>query len=202
MLRLSRQESQHQTRQRLIDAAEKEIIRIGIYEASIRRICEAAGYTLGAFYSNFADKDELLLEVLRAQTKREFSSLEEMVARTATSNEKTFLKKTAEWLRNLQKNKILTDLSLEFEVYAKHNSDFKKRYGKHKMEWTVHLAKTLETVFAGQRLTPQIPLMQMAAGLYALWAGFAIEGNVPGLEPADKVITVFIEALLESSKAA
>ena len=64
MQRLTRQESRQQTRHALINAAEQELLRVGIYEASIRRICVTAGYTLGAFYSNFGNKDELLMEVL------------------------------------------------------------------------------------------------------------------------------------------
>ena len=75
MTRLSRQESQQLTRQRLIEAAEKEIIRLGIYEASIRQICETAGYSLGAFYSNFNNKDELLLEVVELHSKHEFEKI-------------------------------------------------------------------------------------------------------------------------------
>lgn len=64
--RLSRSESQAQTRVRLAKAARHEFARRGVAAASIDRISESAGYSRGAFYSNFADKHELLLE-LQAQ---------------------------------------------------------------------------------------------------------------------------------------
>ncbi|MDP3905981.1 TetR/AcrR family transcriptional regulator [Novosphingobium sp.] len=64
--RLSRSESQAQTRGRLTQAARHEFARRGVAAASIDRISERAGYSRGAFYSNFADKHELLLE-LQAQ---------------------------------------------------------------------------------------------------------------------------------------
>ncbi|GHA05145.1 TetR/AcrR family transcriptional regulator [Novosphingobium arvoryzae] len=64
--RLSRSESQAQTRIRLAQAARHEFARRGVAAASIDRISESAGYSRGAFYSNFADKHELLLE-LQAQ---------------------------------------------------------------------------------------------------------------------------------------
>jgi AcrR family transcriptional regulator len=203
MARLSRQESQQVTRLRLIETAEKEIIRVGIYEASIRHICDVAGYTLGAFYSNFKSKDELLLEVLELQTEREFEILRNVVTLAASLDEKEILKKIAGWLRQLQKNKILSGtLSLEFEVYANHNSSFKVQYNKNKNQWDAELAKALEALFTGQHLTPKISFMQMAVGLSSLWDGFAMKGTVPGIDSVDKIILLFLESLLKSSKVA
>ncbi|MBV8548479.1 MAG: TetR family transcriptional regulator, partial [Alphaproteobacteria bacterium] len=51
---LTREDLQKQTRKRLLLAAQKEIVKKGVSEASIRDIAKAAGYTMGAFYSNFA----------------------------------------------------------------------------------------------------------------------------------------------------
>jgi len=200
MTRLSRQESQQLTRQRLIEAAEKEIIRLGIYEASIRQICETAGYSLGAFYSNFSNKDELLLEVVELHSKHEFGNLKDIVETSASLDEKIILKKIAEWLHKLQANKILFSLTLEFEVYAKRNSEFKDQYNENKKRWHLELAQALEALFSGQHMTPHIPPMQMAVGLFALWSGFAIEGSIPGVESAEKIIPIFLEAFLSSSK--
>ena len=41
----------------------------GIIGASVEEICEAAGFTRGAFYSNFADKDALVLALIRASIR-------------------------------------------------------------------------------------------------------------------------------------
>lgn len=62
--RLSRRESQEQTRANLIEAAEQVFIRSGFEGASVEHIAETAGYSRGAFYSNFADKEALFLAVL------------------------------------------------------------------------------------------------------------------------------------------
>ncbi|WP_051967622.1 TetR/AcrR family transcriptional regulator [Kitasatospora mediocidica] len=48
-----------QTRARLLDAAFDVFAAVGFGQASIEGICEAAGYTRGAFYSNFTGLDEL-----------------------------------------------------------------------------------------------------------------------------------------------
>ena len=202
MSRLSRAESQQLTRQRLIEAAEAEIIRVGIYEASIRRICDAAGYTLGAFYSNFKDKDELLLEVVELHTMRAFDVMKKVVTKIMASHKEEVLKHISKFLHELKKNAFLFGLSLEFEVYASHSEFFRKQYSKTKRKWHIELEKSLETLFAGQRLKPTIPLSQMAIGIAALWSGFVVEGSVSKTAHVDKVITSFIKALLESAESA
>ncbi len=54
------------TRARLQDAAFTVFAARGFGSASIEEVCEAAGFTRGAFYSNFASLDELFL-ALHAQ---------------------------------------------------------------------------------------------------------------------------------------
>ncbi|MEU2717738.1 TetR/AcrR family transcriptional regulator [Streptomyces sp. NPDC007205] len=48
-----------QTRARLLDAAFQVFAAKGFGRASIEEICEAAGFSRGAFYSNFTTPDEL-----------------------------------------------------------------------------------------------------------------------------------------------
>ncbi|MCB0883814.1 MAG: TetR/AcrR family transcriptional regulator [Propionibacteriaceae bacterium] len=58
-----------QTQDRLMDAATALFAEKGVLAASVEEICERAGFTRGAFYSNFESKDELLLALV--QRKRE-----------------------------------------------------------------------------------------------------------------------------------
>ncbi|WP_137843075.1 TetR/AcrR family transcriptional regulator [Microbacterium sp. 2FI] len=51
------------TRQKLLDAAALVFAEVGLDAASVEAICERAGFTRGAFYSNFETKDELFLEL-------------------------------------------------------------------------------------------------------------------------------------------
>jgi AcrR family transcriptional regulator len=63
--RLTREQSKDQTRERLLDAAQTMFMKKGFVAASVEDIAAAAGYTRGAFYSNFRSKSELLIELLR-----------------------------------------------------------------------------------------------------------------------------------------
>lgn len=53
-----------QTRARLLDAAHEIFGEVGMHAASVEMICERAGFTRGAFYSNFDSKDELFFALI------------------------------------------------------------------------------------------------------------------------------------------
>ena len=58
------------TRQRLVDAAITEFAARGIDATSVEQLCEAAGFTRGAFYSNFDSWDDLYLGVMGRESER------------------------------------------------------------------------------------------------------------------------------------
>ncbi|CAN5863857.1 TetR family transcriptional regulator [soil metagenome] len=62
--RLTRAESKELTRQRLLDAAAQTFARKGYAAASVDQVAEAAGFSVGAVYSNFANKDELFAALM------------------------------------------------------------------------------------------------------------------------------------------
>jgi AcrR family transcriptional regulator len=59
--RRTREQQRAETRDRLLEAAAEVIAARGLDGASIDEITERAGYTRGAFYSNFSGKPELLV---------------------------------------------------------------------------------------------------------------------------------------------
>ena len=52
----------------------------GVIGASVEEICEAAGFTRGAFYSNFADKDALVLALIEAGVQAQYTAAEHALA--------------------------------------------------------------------------------------------------------------------------
>jgi AcrR family transcriptional regulator len=59
-----------ETRRRLLDAALEVFAKKGFNGARIEDVCAAAGYTRGAFYSNFTTKDELFFALFDAHAAR------------------------------------------------------------------------------------------------------------------------------------
>jgi AcrR family transcriptional regulator len=63
--RLTREESRDLTRQRLLEAGAIIIAKKGLSGASVEDIAAHAGYTRGAFHSNFRSKADLFIELLK-----------------------------------------------------------------------------------------------------------------------------------------
>ena len=64
MARLTRAESQARTREQLLETAKELFLRDGYSVTSLEKVADEAGYSKGAVYSNFRNKDELCLAVL------------------------------------------------------------------------------------------------------------------------------------------
>jgi AcrR family transcriptional regulator len=70
-----RDERKRRTRADLLETARRVFEERGFHAASLEEIAEAAGYTKGAIYSNFAGKDELFLAVLIEHIERRAQAL-------------------------------------------------------------------------------------------------------------------------------
>ncbi|MET9493489.1 TetR/AcrR family transcriptional regulator [Streptomyces sp. NPDC006552] len=58
------------TRQRLLDAALGVFAEVGFGRSTVEQVCERAGFTRGAFYSNFSSLDELFLALWEERSAR------------------------------------------------------------------------------------------------------------------------------------
>jgi AcrR family transcriptional regulator len=70
MSRVRTRPTRDDTRDKLFEAAARVFEDQGIGDASIEAIALAAGFTRGAFYSNFASKDELIIAMLEAHVEQ------------------------------------------------------------------------------------------------------------------------------------
>lgn len=66
------------TRQRLLDAAREVFASEGFGRSTVEQVCDAAGFTRGAFYSNFTSLDELFLEMWAQESARLLGRLEDV----------------------------------------------------------------------------------------------------------------------------
>src|ERR1700759_3887395 len=65
--RLTREESQAQTRAALIAVGRSHFLRYGLGGAVAEKIAEDAGYSRGALYSKFDGKEDLFVAVIQAE---------------------------------------------------------------------------------------------------------------------------------------
>lgn len=119
MARLTRSESQARTRQQLVTTAQEMFLADGYASTSLDKVAEAAGYSKGAVYSNFRNKDELCLAVLDAihetQARRMAAALES--ARTMDQ----LLDGVLNWAEENVGEQAWTALEVEFATNVRHN---------------------------------------------------------------------------------
>src|ERR1700759_2576702 len=81
MSRVRTRPTRDDTCEKLFDAAARMFEEQGISGASIEAIAAAAGFTRGAFYSNFKSKDELIIAMLEDHVEQSIRRMHELLAR-------------------------------------------------------------------------------------------------------------------------
>lgn len=124
--RLSREESQRRTRARLIQVGREHFLEHGLGGAVAERIAEAAGYSRGALYSNFADKEDLFIAVMQEEHER-YCALYNKIFRENLSSERMLKQLRATYIDMLV-NPEWVILWAELQSEAVRNDRVKERY--------------------------------------------------------------------------
>lgn len=115
------------TRQHLLDAAAIVFARDGFRGASIDEVAATAGFTKGAVYSNFKNKDDLFLELLDDRLARQFALVETILEDEPTMDPADQMSRMADFVWRTTNNDEWTLLYLEFLVYAARNPEAKAK---------------------------------------------------------------------------
>lgn len=105
------------TRKKLISAAARIFARDGFEAARLEEIAVAAGYTRGALYANFKDKEDLFFALLEDWIGERVSELDELLRNQAPTPEEK-LRTVRGYYAQCAKDRRLVLLSLEFTLYA------------------------------------------------------------------------------------
>ena len=127
-MRLTRDESRERTRERLIEAARLAVARNGYAGTSIGDIAESAGFTKGAFFSNFESKEALLLELLRRHKADELEQLRGVINEARADG--TMATALARYIDGLAGNHEWTLLDVELQLHAGRTPSFATRYAE------------------------------------------------------------------------
>lgn len=124
--RLTHEESKSQTRTRLIAAGREHFLRYGFSKSTAEKISKRAGYTRGALYSNFGDKEGLFLAVIREILYESLNAFEKLA--DENSGEKLL-----EALRQGNVSLLSSPdykLRLEFQLEALRNETLRTHYAE------------------------------------------------------------------------
>jgi AcrR family transcriptional regulator len=191
--RLTREQSKDQTRQRLLDAAQTIFIKKGFVAASVEDIAEAAGYTRGAFYSNFGSKNELFLELLRRDHETTQAGLQAIFENAASRDEMEA--RVQRYYSNLHRENKCFLLWVEAKLLAARDGRFRLRFNAFMHEKLEQLSAYIHE-FSTRVGTPLLlPAQTLALGLMGLCDGvqffYTVDPqNVPA-EMAEEILAGF-----------
>jgi AcrR family transcriptional regulator len=199
--RLTREQTQQLTRKHLLAAARREIIRQGFSAASVRDIAKAAGYTQGAFYSNFSSKDAILLELLREHMQQEIEQLGTILQASYATPDSTF-SKLESWAASLNSDVDWSMLAMELQLNANRSRSFAREFKKTQETHRAELGKIVGQFFAMLGRKPPLAPDEIAAGFIALAQGLALQQEKNSEAPAGRLIMTFARALIVSADKA
>jgi AcrR family transcriptional regulator len=124
MPRLTRAESQARTRAHLVATAKEMFLAEGYSVTSLEKVADAAGYSKGAVYSNFRNKDELCLAVLDDIHTEKAIKIAEAITGANTIDER--LSAFQKWAEENIGNVGWTALEVEFAISARRDDVVRK----------------------------------------------------------------------------
>jgi AcrR family transcriptional regulator len=170
--RQTRRESQDATRERLIKAAEEVIVRAGFEAASVERITEAAGFSRGAFYSNFRTKDELFVAVLNKIRREIAGKLEEIFRRE--DNPARRLQQARQWYVRQKLSRKWVVLETEFTLRALRNRSARRGLAELQRQDMDNYSALVASHFSDSGLTMASPPEVVALSLLATAKGLSV----------------------------
>jgi AcrR family transcriptional regulator len=131
--RQTQAERREDTRDQVLAAAARVFARNGFHATSLESVAEDAGFSRGAVYYNFADKEELFLELLDRRCAERAQDLREVFAETdgdvaATSRQAQLAAQHA--LDAMTGDPEWRALYLEFLAHAARDPAFRRRLAR------------------------------------------------------------------------
>jgi len=162
-----------QTRERLVAAAIEVFAEKGVVGAAVEEICDRAGFTRGAFYSNFGSKDELCLAAVEQEVDRNLNATHEAIDSlpdlAGRDLDALLDAAVALFLRAQRSDRVSILASAELRLHAARSDDFRQDYRRLVDRVSEAFAALLEDAAGavGYRLTvPGIDLVRVLHGVY------------------------------------
>jgi AcrR family transcriptional regulator len=198
--RLTRKEKQAETRERLLAAAERVFLSRGLQGSSVEEIAAEAGFTRGAFYSNFKSKDELFIELLQDRVYRQYAQMA-VDAQEQPGTPRERLRWGIERVRDVQKGEtgplgeeapLLLRLWLECLTQAARDEEFRKLAATFWSGNRAMLAEQVKETYKEIGEKPPLPPKQIATAMIALDVGLAVQYLVdPDEAPLNFYVPLF-----------
>jgi AcrR family transcriptional regulator len=195
---LTREESRAETKARLMAVARKHFLRYGLRGAVAERITDEAGYSRGAFYSNFDSMEDLFLAVVTEEEERRSASFRAISS--APHSAASRLKQLRENSMNLLTDRDWIVLRVEFEAAALVSERMRRSFVELDRRDVAGATQTVEQLLKSPDIKMKLPPHETVMAILTFSHGLAVKQRILGadLPPATSraLIGAFFDLLI------
>jgi AcrR family transcriptional regulator len=169
MARMTRAESQAQTRSQLIATARQMFFTDGYHPTSLEKVADAAGYSKGAVYSNFRNKEELCAAVLDEIRAERFADVLGLLSQPDRFDA------IGKWAQRVIGDPGWTPLEAEFALHARRNGQLRTELAGRLDSIIGMLASGIEST---DDLDVRMPSREAATVMLALGVGLGLMRSI------------------------
>lgn len=172
--RSRRAERKEETRRELVAAAAQVFKARGFHAAPLEQIARQAGYTTGAIYHHFGDKDGLFLAVFESYALTrvgEITEIHETGEGPLPNRVRAF---TDHWMARQAEDPSFMVVALEFFVHSLRNPPLREALATRQAAVRLALGRMLEEALREEGIDPPMPAQDIATVLREQAVGMAM----------------------------
>jgi len=178
------------TRQRLLAAAAEVFAEVGLDAASVEAICERAGFTRGAFYSNFDSKDELFLELAGRVAGERVAAVRARVAELENTGDLDSVPTDASAMIQQVLDISADDrlgilLMSEIRIRALRDPQLATAYLAQESEMIGSVSQIIEDITRVRALRLRVSAVEAARLMITVWEGTSVRAAMAGVDYAE-----------------
>ena len=170
--RISRKESQSQTRTNLLDAALEVFSRRGYHAASVDELAAEAGYSKGAVYSNFSNKEELFLALIDRRFAQDAQGYPGIIN---FMNDGLKVEAGSDFKEQIMRDRTWSILMVDFFLYAIREGSNRKELSTRLENLRGVMGKNLTDLYKQMGKKPMLPVTELPWSVFSLGVGMMLQ---------------------------
>lgn len=178
------------TRQKLLEAAAQVFAEVGLDAASVEAVCDRAGFTRGAFYSNFATKEELFLELAGQVARTRVETVRGRVAEL--ESEGAFARVPTDAFEIVQQivdvsadDRLGVLLMSEIRIHALRTPELATAYLAQEDEMRRSVAQIIADIGRAKLISFRVSAEDAASLMLTVWEGASVRAAMSAADDAD-----------------
>ena len=191
--KLTPERRRQQTRDVLIAAATEVFARRGFEGAALEEIAETAGFTRGAIYKNFDDKEDLFFAVTDRLNEQVIEAFRTIAPESASPDDWDIARLAELWRTSVdgEFEDLFFAIGKEYELYVLRNPDARPRAVAHRRRQRDLVASFIDEVAEQSGMTLRLPSATLAAIILAAADGLTYTARIDG----EDLFAPFLELL-------